>query len=234
MSSAISFGVFCRRGAFHQRDHAVEEGFAGPRGDAHHQPVGHQPRAAGDGGTVTAGFADHRGALAGDGAFIHRGGAFHHLAIGGDRVARLDQDQLPDLDGLDVAQAVAGTVAGIHQHLGAGGGFGGAECVRRALPRPSATASAKLANSTVNHSHSAICSPIAALGPPARVSRRASTVATRLTSAVEKMTGLRARLRGSSLRKACLTAGPRISARTGRGRRTGLCGGMRLHGRCLG
>ena len=142
-------------GAFHHGDHAVEEGFAGIGGDAHHQPVGQHLRAAGDGAEVAAGFADHRRRFAGDGALVHRGHAFDHLAVRRDDVAGLHQHHVA------AAQAAAGDL-----------GPGGAEAAARsaswpsrragsragkpawALLRPSAMASAKLANSTVNHSHS--------------------------------------------------------------------------------
>ena len=55
-----------------------------------------------------------------------------------------------------------------------------------ALPRPSATASAKLANSTVNHSHTAT----RAAKPS--VSRMARKVVRTLPSSTTNMTGLRA------------------------------------------
>ncbi len=47
--SAISFGVFCRLAPFDHGDHAIDEGFAGIHGNAHHQPVRQHARAAGDG-----------------------------------------------------------------------------------------------------------------------------------------------------------------------------------------
>ena len=47
-------------GAFHQRDHAVEEGFAGIGGDLDFDPVGEHLGAAGDGAAVAARFADDR------------------------------------------------------------------------------------------------------------------------------------------------------------------------------
>src|SRR6202000_1750326 len=77
-----------------------------------------------------------------------------------------------------------------------------------ALPRPSAMASAKLANSTVNHSQTMTWPENSRLPCPPKRSRRNRMVATSETTAVMKITGLRARLRGSSLRKASFTAGP--------------------------
>ena len=77
-----------------------------------------------------------------------------------------------------------------------------------ALPRPSAMASAKLANSTVNQSHSDtrpenVFSATVAL-PRSR--RKRSVVRTEPTSTTS-MTGLRAMVRGASLRNESLIAG---------------------------
>ena len=81
-------------GALDQRDHAVEEALARPCRDAHLDPVGHDPRAAGDRRTVAAGLADHRRRLAGDRGLVDRGDALDHFAVGGDDVAGLDQDEV--------------------------------------------------------------------------------------------------------------------------------------------
>ena len=140
--------------AFHQRDHAVEERFARVRRDPHHDPVRKHLRAAGHGAAVAARFADHRRALARDGRFVHAGDAFDHVAVAGDRLARLDaaRCRLP-------RSAVAGTLSRSSVH-DAPGAMVSVLVLRSvsacALPRPSAMASAKLANSTVNHSHSVI------------------------------------------------------------------------------
>ena len=88
MFSAISFGVFCRSRAFHQRDHAVEKRLAGIGGDLNLDLIGQNPRAAGDGAAVAARFADDRRAFAGDGRFVHGGDAFDHFAIAGDQCRR--------------------------------------------------------------------------------------------------------------------------------------------------
>ena len=66
-------------GAFDQPDHAVEEGRARRRGDAHADPVGQHLRAAGDRRTVAAGFADDRRGFAGDRRLVDRGHAFDRL-----------------------------------------------------------------------------------------------------------------------------------------------------------
>ena len=84
-------------GALDQPDHAVEEGGAGRRGDAHADPVGQHLGAAGHGRAVAAGLADDGGRLAGDGRLVDRGDALDHLAVGGDDVAGLDQHDVADL-----------------------------------------------------------------------------------------------------------------------------------------
>ena len=76
-----------------------------------------------------------------------------------------------------------------------------------ALPRPSATASAKFANSTVNHSHAEIAKSKPALFPPAASrSRRKNKVVASAPTSTMNMTGLRACRRGSSLRKESVMA----------------------------
>ena len=84
-------------GALDQPDHAIEEGGAGRRGDAHADPVGQHLRAAGHRRAVAAGLADDRRGLAGDGRLVDRGDALDHLAVGGDEVAGLDQHDVADL-----------------------------------------------------------------------------------------------------------------------------------------
>ena len=85
-------------GAFDEPDHAVEEGRARRRGDAHAYPVGQHLRAAGDGRAVAAGFANDRRRFAGDGGFVDRGHALDHLAVGRNDVAGFDQDDVVDLE----------------------------------------------------------------------------------------------------------------------------------------
>ena len=79
-----------------------------------------------------------------------------------------------------------------------------------AFPRPSATLSAKLANSTVAQSQSAICraNPQA---PWSFMARAVEAVARMATISVAKITGLPVSLRGSSLTKAARVARPRIA-----------------------
>src|SRR5471030_2758243 len=75
-----------------------------------------------------------------------------------------------------------------------------------ALPRPSAIASAKLANNTVNQSHNVICrlkpNPLLC----ASASRTSVTVVSTLRISTTNITGLRAILRGSSLMSASISA----------------------------
>ena len=85
-------------GAFHQRDHAIEEGGTLGRGDAHLDPVGQHARAAGDGRPVAAALADHRGGFAGDRRLIDRGDAFDHVAVARDHFAGLHQHEVPRLE----------------------------------------------------------------------------------------------------------------------------------------
>ena len=81
-------------GALDQRDHAVEEGRALRRGDAHLQPIGDDERAAGDRRAIAARLTDDRRRFAGDRRFIDRGHALDHFAVGGNEIARLDQNDL--------------------------------------------------------------------------------------------------------------------------------------------
>jgi hypothetical protein len=81
-----------------------------------------------------------------------------------------------------------------------------------ALPRPSATASAKLANSTVTHSQRMIwkVKPRCAL-PPVSRSRMKITVVSAATISTTNITGFLISMRGSSLTNDCLIAGRRIA-----------------------
>jgi hypothetical protein len=90
-----------------------------------------------------------------------------------------------------------------------------------ALPRPSATASAKLANSTVAHSQR-VTRPTNTLGPAAN-----STVVMTEPTSTRNMTGMRIIDRGLSLTSACHTAGRKIagSSRAAAGR-TRTLGGL--------
>ena len=81
-------------GALHERDHAIQEGFARVGADLHHDPVGEDARAARHRAAVAAALANDRRRLARDGRLVHRGHALHHVAIAGDDVPGLDQHQV--------------------------------------------------------------------------------------------------------------------------------------------
>src|SRR5580704_10800137 len=68
-----------------------------------------------------------------------------------------------------------------------------------ALPRPSAIASAKLANNTVNHSHSVICRLNPNPGLPCDRSMTRSIVVTTLPTSTTNITGLRIMVTGCNL-----------------------------------
>ncbi len=76
-------------GAFHQRDHAIQECFAGIGCDANLDVIRQHAGAAGHGAAVAARFANHRSALARDYGFIHGGDALDHFAVAGDQFARV-------------------------------------------------------------------------------------------------------------------------------------------------
>src|ERR1700758_1372368 len=79
-----------------------------------------------------------------------------------------------------------------------------------ALPRPSATASAKLANSTVNHSQRMIWRVKPRCSPPVTRSRRKITVVKAATTSTTNITGFFSISRGCSLVKDAAIAGLRI------------------------
>ena len=153
-------------GPFDHGDHAIQKRLAGIGRDAHDQPVGEHARAAGDAAAVAAAFADDRGAFAGDGAFVDRGDAFDDFAVGRNVVAGLDEDQVAFAQvgrRVIVASPARSIVREDRRRMRgsdvvATNFLAGTSCRARrsasawALPRPSAIASAKLANSTVNHS----------------------------------------------------------------------------------
>ena len=166
MLSAISFGVFCRSApstSAIMRSRKVEPGRGG---DAHLDPVGEHLRAAGDGRAVAAGLADDRRGFAGDRRLVDRGDALDHLAVGGIRSPASTSTTSPALrlgrrHELVVLACRRGRAAWPRSRCA---------CSRSAsacaLPRPSATASAKLANSTVNQSQRMIWNEKPRLPPP--------------------------------------------------------------------
>ena len=147
---AISFGVRCRiapstRAIMRSRNDLPALG-----GDFDDDAVGQHSRAAGDAGAVAAGLANHRGRFAGDGRFVDRGDAFDDLAVAGNDLAGFDDHAIAGLQtrwrrflrSMPARSArKAGVLARVLRSASAW-----------ALPRASASAVAKLANSTVRNS----------------------------------------------------------------------------------
>ena len=122
-------GRLLARGAFNQRDHAIEEGLARIGGDLHLDPIREHLGAAGDGRAVAARFANHRSRFAGDGRLVHRRHALDHFAVAGDVVAGLDVDHVSGAkrSADDLFKAAVGLVAlgdglalGLAQRVGLG------------------------------------------------------------------------------------------------------------------
>ena len=154
MLSAISFGVFWRLGALDERDHAVEEasrpGCAVTRTTIWSERTRVPPvtaersppdsRITGADSPVMADSSTRRDAL-------------DHVAVGRDHLASGDDDDVAERE-LDARHLLERAVAGAS--LGDGGPRGSCGASSAcALPAPSATASAKFAKSTVNHSQAA-------------------------------------------------------------------------------
>ena len=190
MFSAISFGVFCRSApstSLIMRSRKVEPGAAVMRTTIQSEST---VRAAGHRRTVAAGFANDRRGLAGDRRLVDRGDAFDHLAVARDDVARLDQHDVADLQ----ARSPGTTCRFLRSRAGQQLGLRlGARALRSAsacaLPRPSATASAKFANSTVNHSHMTIWNSKPSWPPPVTRSRIRMTVVSAVTTSSTNITG---------------------------------------------
>ena len=114
-------------------------------------------------GAVTAGLADHRSRLAGDRRLVDARDALDDVAVAGNHLAGLDDDVVaePQVGRGDLllgrqSRAVPESSRRAARHR--------LRPVRRsvsacALPRPSATASARLAKTTVSQSHTAIDQP---------------------------------------------------------------------------
>ena len=156
------------------------------------------------GGAVAARLADHRGRLAGDGRLVDRRDALDDLTVAGDDVAGLNHDHIALAERatghlglsairLEVKPASWPSRRGcknLPQALAA--------C---ALPRPSAIASAKFANRTVNHSHKATHPMNDAAEAPTLAPTSACThrIVVRIdTTKTTNMTGFRTWSRGLS------------------------------------
>ena len=156
MFRAISFGVFCREAPSTRaiiRSTKLSPALAViSHDDAVRQHLG----ASGDRAPVAARLTDHRSGLARDRGLVDAGDAFDDVTVTGDDLAGLDDDPVtqPELRGRDGSSApsrsdACATVSVLARRKDAAW----------ALPRPSATASETLANSTVSQSHTTIDQP---------------------------------------------------------------------------
>ena len=213
MFSAISFGVFCRSApstSAIMRSRKVEPGAAVMRTLIQSESTRVPP--------VTAERSPPLSRMTGADSpviadFVDRGDAFDDLAVARDQVAGLDQHDVALL-----AAAGAGTVcqfAALGDRRAAWPWSRCAPCAgvaACALPRPSATASAKLANSTVNQSQRLIWNE----KPRCRRRRSPGRAGTAPWSARRRprprtSPGCVTITRGSSLRNDCPIAGRRIA-----------------------
>ncbi len=203
-------GRLLPRGALDERDHPVEEGLAGIGGDAHADAVGEHLGAAGDRRAVAARLADDRRRLAGDGRLVDRGDALDDLAVAGDELAGLDQNHVA------LAQRRGGTCSSLpFTSLRAVVSWRIRRSVSAwALPRPSATASAKLAKSTVNQSQRVTETVNQSGAAPAgwrRRSRSQRRVVSTLPTSTTNMTGFFATSRGASFLRLSSAAARRMA-----------------------
>ena len=172
-------------GAFHQGDHAIQEGLAGIRRHLDFDLVGEHARAAGDRGAIAARLANDGRRLAGDGRLVHRSDAFDDLAIR--RVRILRPKPGPDRRHAASSWELARSRPPSTMRLAIVSDRAFRSVSACALPRPSAMASAKLANKTVNHK------PERDLQIEAKIdsrSRRSKAVVITLPTSTTNMTGL--------------------------------------------
>src|SRR6202040_2704192 len=117
-------------GALDQPDHAVEEGRARRRRDAHANPVGKHQSATGDRGPIAARLADYWRGFTGDRRLVDRSHALDHVAVGRNEVAGFDKDDVSDLNSGAWHEPVILLVAGPGDQLGLGLGALTAQRVR--------------------------------------------------------------------------------------------------------
>ena len=157
-------------GALDERDHAVEERLAGLRRDLHDDLVGEHPRAARDRAAVATRLADHRRRLAGDRRLVDRRDALDHVAVAGNELAGPDDAEVADLQlaRRDLGDACRRPAARTRPSRRAScAASRPAPC-----PGPSAIASAKFANSTVNHRNAATRPENQSVAAPTRLMSR--------------------------------------------------------------
>ncbi len=149
-------------------------------------------RAAGHGAAVTATFPNNRRRFAGDRGFIDARDSFDHIAIGRNDVARFANNDVALLQDRRWERF-------LHCHYATGAPSFPCAIWRNAaacaLPRPSATASAKLANKTVNQSQIDRC----ATNPRSPVDVKMPTVVKIAPTIVTNMTGFLIISRGFKL-----------------------------------
>ena len=191
-------------GALDERDHPVEERLARIGRDADDEPVADQRRAAGDGAPdVGAGLLEDRGRFAGDRGLVDVGDALDDVAVARDRLAFLDDDDvaLAELRRAHVLERAVGEPA-----MGVRTPSVSCRSVAAwARPRASATASAYVANRTVNHSQTPIwtwkpspAGPVDGWSPVTLAT--AMTVTRTAVISTTNMTGFLMSRRGSSFR----------------------------------
>ena len=160
--SATSLGVFCRSDPSTRAIIRSTNEWPGLGGDPDDDPVGEHHGAAGDRAPVAAGLADHRGGLAGHRGLVDGGHALDDVTVAGDPLPGLHDDHVAG------PQACCGDLLDGQRRPGCrcSASWSQRRATRRAvvscwssrrlaacaLPRPSATASARVPKSTVSQS----------------------------------------------------------------------------------
>ena len=155
MLSAISLGVFCRSApstSAIMRSRKVSPGF-----DVilTRDLIGEHARAAGNRRAIAAGLANDGRRFAGDCRLVHRCDAFDDLTIARESSSPADTTTISPARSLELATCSISPSRRTRLAMVSDRALRSVSAC--ALPRPSAMASAKFANSTVNHSHSVIC-----------------------------------------------------------------------------
>ena len=160
-------------GALDEGDHPVDERLPGTRGDPHHDLVREHHGAAGDGRAVAAGLPDHRRRLTGHRGLVDRRDALDDVAVTGDpsparpprrRRAQGRARHLVDRERGQVA-GVGELVDGPRTRRAVVSAWSARRLAACALPRPSATDSARVPKSTVSHSQTVTSNREDATGP---------------------------------------------------------------------
>ena len=136
-------------------------------------------------------FTDYRGAFAGNGALVHRRNAINNRAVAGITSPVSTSTTSPLRSVAALTLVTAAVCCGLASFLATTSRRVLRSASACALPRPSAIASAKLANSTVNHSHAAIAkiNPAGASPLPVSAACSHSAVVRTLPTSTQNMTG---------------------------------------------